>query len=145
MWLEKFFVISCFASRVTLWRKEENPLWKFLRGGNVLVNLLTFHAKSLIFQCPPKAADALLKRPGGSSLLLSSRRFKRLCRPVTIFMIVLVASAQLYFRPLQITLTWLTVNMSWKDFFKFIFHFLPFLWQISFLLCFLEAVLVWYF
>ena len=62
--------------------EQENSLRKFLRGENVLVNEPTVYAKSFIFHYLLIAADALLERLLGGS----SRRFDRLCRPVTIFM-----------------------------------------------------------
>ena len=47
--------------------EQENTLREFLEGRNVFVNLPTGYGKSLIFQCLPIAADALLDKPRGSS------------------------------------------------------------------------------
>ena len=50
--------------------KKENSLREFLLGKNIFVNLLTGYGKSLIFQCLPIAADALLEWPRGSSVIV---------------------------------------------------------------------------
>ena len=50
--------------------EQENSLKEFLEGRNVFVNLPTGYGISLIFQCLPITADALLDKPRGSSLVV---------------------------------------------------------------------------
>ena len=49
---------------------QGNPLWEFLFGKNIFVNLPTGYGKSLIFHCLPIAADTLFERPHGSSVIV---------------------------------------------------------------------------
>ena len=49
---------------------QESSLKEFLKGWNVFVNLPSGYRKSLIFQCLPIAADALLDKPCSSSLVV---------------------------------------------------------------------------
>ena len=51
--------------------EQENALREFLGGQNIFVNLPTGYGKSLIFQCLPITADALLEKPRGSSVLVA--------------------------------------------------------------------------
>ena len=55
---------------IAFFPEQENGLREFLEGRNVFVNLPTGYGKSLIFQCLPIAADVLLDKPRGSSLVV---------------------------------------------------------------------------
>ena len=69
-------MLKSILSSLLLWSLEsllpvqESSLKEFLEGWNVFVNLPTSYRKSLIFQCLPISADALLDKPCSSSLVV---------------------------------------------------------------------------
>ena len=69
-WQRAFTAVKEQFELESLLPEQENALREFLEGRNVFVNLPTGYGKSLIFQCLPIAADALLDKPRGSSLVV---------------------------------------------------------------------------
>ena len=69
-WQRAFTAVKEQFEFESLLPEQENALREFLEGRNVFVNLPTGYGKSLIFQCLPIAADALLDKPRGSSLVV---------------------------------------------------------------------------
>ena len=69
-WQKAFKAVKVQLELERLLAEQENALKEFLEGRNVFVNLPTGYGQSLIFQCLPIAADALLDKPRGSSLVV---------------------------------------------------------------------------
>ena len=69
-WQRAFTAVKEQLKLESLLPEQENALREFLEGQNVFVNLPTGYGKSLIFQCLPITAHALLDKPRGSSLLV---------------------------------------------------------------------------
>ena len=85
-WQKAFKAVKEQFELESLLPEQENSLKEFLEGRNVFVNLKTGYGKSLIFQCLPIAADALLDKPRGSSLVVVISPLRSLMEDQVLFL-----------------------------------------------------------
>ena len=109
--------------------QKQKSLRKLLRGENVLVNLPTAYVKSYFSSVFRSQLSRCWKDHVVQMLLLSSRRFDRVCRPVTIFMTVFVTGVLLYFSPFQVFTHLLNSYCILKGFFSLNLFFIGFLFS----------------
>ena len=85
-WQKAFKAVKEQFELESLLPEQENSLKEFLEGRNVFVNLPTGYGKSLIFQCLTIAADALLDKPRGSSLVIVISPLRSLMEDQVLFL-----------------------------------------------------------
>ena len=85
-WQRAFTAVKEQFELESLLPEQENALREFLEGRNMSVNLPTGYGRSLIFQCLPIAADALLDKPRGSSLVVVISPLRSLMEDQVLFL-----------------------------------------------------------